>query len=389
MYRKGFINVVIIVLIVLFGVVGYVVTKEIHKPLLPQAQNQQTAIATKRQETFQGKIKTESFHIENWIKPKSSSQGYPIVFGKPDSVLFPELHIYNVRAKSLTLVDKSIAWGGGFFGTGTLDPTVSPDLLYTIFFDSKGNFYLLSNETREKRLIVNVENGDLALVSGWSPDSKKIIFYVEEKPGIGFLPRAHASDFVVLKKFYLFDIDSGILTKLDFQPPFISFIDASHVLVGSSSDVSRLINLQSFQFENITIKNLTDLQVNFSNDGKWWSFAHSKGDNSSIYYAQFPNTDGVLIDSGAYADVQWPTFSPDNTKIAYEKAEGEVGEKSGIPKTRIWIYDVSNKTKKSYVLGKPERWIDEKRLIVSGIGGVDKNLYILHIDSGQIEQMTL
>jgi hypothetical protein len=85
-------------------------------------------------------------------------------------------------------------------------------------------------------------------------------------------------------------------------------------------------------------------------------------DDMQIVVGEFPKAASTTIDSGAWAVVQQPMFSPDNLKIAYMKREGEIA--TGIPNYTVWIYDINGKTKTKYATGQLERWVDSNTLLV-------------------------
>lgn len=316
-------------------------------------------------------------------------KGYPITKWI-ENTNTRKLSIYPFFTGKLTETDIIVDAGGGGVGFGDADPVVSPDLKYTAYVDNEtNNLWLLTNETLEKQKIIT-KDGRI-LISGWSPDSKKIVFFVYEgsfqggiitdKPGLGF---------------YLYDKDSGKSNKLPIDS-FVSFIDNQRILVNSFDQPPKdhliVFDIESFKESNDIV---TDhlVQISITDDGKYWTYTYSYSDNSDksmsrIIYAKFPDKEGTVIAQGGFADVQFPKISPRGTKIAYIK---KAKDSKNFVDEVVWVYDTEEKTNKRFVDGRPENWANENILIFStfdgsgGINGASKYYYI-NIDTGKTVEM--
>lgn len=338
--------------------------------------------------------------IANWKKPISTQKGYPI----PVRTSEQTLQIYSFADKKVKDTQKTVLWGGGSAGFGENWPLVSPDMLYTVYIDQNTEeLYLLSNETFESK---KISPQSVDYITGWTPDSRKVIFHVKidtvmsrkEGPGAEwegqeqFRKNADAG-------FFVFNIDTGETIKLSPLLAIEGIINAHKVLVrgGFEQTANQLLvfNIDTFEADYAVSKEKFGFgagQFDFTADGKYWTYALAPSDTTegevNIVYAPFPDKQDVVVDTGGWADVQWPKFSPNGSKIAYLHREGMIPP--GYPNNYIWIYDISTAQKKKYDKGNRLIWIDNERMIVEGYLDIEKNTkkyYILDIAKGTSEQI--
>lgn len=389
--------IIIMLLVILISAISSLLTYILVKP-------QQTTPIVQTDKPTPSQSKSEqklSKSEENiWVKPVSSKKGYPIV--KTEGENTKKLYIYSLSSKTKRLIDIPVAYGGGAAGLGQSDPWVSPDLFYTAFINKEtGNLFLLSNETLEKKQVTT--NGGIGFITGWSPDSKNILYSVGNdtistriQGPIQYPPLKLTFKKILDSGYFIFNIDSGKTTKLYPVEYIEGFIDNENLLVRmteqSYNDYLVVFNINSFEANYALVKEKFGFganQFNFTRDGKKWVFTLSRNPttDANIIYADFPQKEGMQIDSGKWAEVQFPLISPKGTKIAYVKEEGFVTP--GTPRFIVWSYLTADKTKKRLTQGKPELWIDETILIISDVN-YDKNekeYYILDTESGKTEKM--
>ncbi len=335
-----------------------------------------------------------------WIKPVSSKKGYPVASGglsASDSTR--QFFIYSFSTKELHKVNQSLVSGGYASGIGTGGPKASPDLLYTAFIDQKTkNLWLLSNETLETKQVT--QNGFVAYVSGWSPSSTKIIYQIPADSitartrGMGgYQPTKEVFNPNLDSGFFVFDINSGKTKKLYPVEHFETFIDNDRILVRTTDQESndRLIvfNINTFEADYGFVKEKFGYgadQFSFSKNGEKWAYTLSRNPttDANIIYADFPDKEGEQIDSGDWAETQFPLISPDGTKLAFSRRDGYA--EPGLPNYAVWVYNTSNKEKTKYnVEGWADTWVDENTLVVKASNASKKEnyLYLLNLESGE------
>lgn len=356
---------VIGILVISIGLNAVVFVSRFTKPAsLPEQSN-----------TTKSKAITTTVSVDtSWKKPESSQIGVPIPT-KQNANNQRSFSIYSVATGKLQKINKDIDAGGGGLGLGSSDPLSSPDLLYTAFIDrDSNNLYLLSNETLEETQIT--KNGGVSYINDWSPDSTKIVYNIgadsieSRMQGQGGPPNKATFSKVSQPGFYIFNIETGENTLLYPISYVEGFIDNNRLLIKPNDQFfqDKLITFNTQSFEaNYTVSSekfgFGEGQYDFAPDGKKWTYTLSRNPttDANIIYTDFPNKEGETIDSGNWADVQFPKFSPSGKKIAYWRQEGYAGE--GIPNMTVWVYDTASKEKKRYADGYLVQWIDENSLL--------------------------
>ncbi len=335
----------------------------------------------------------------NWKKPVSKKTGF--TFSRLDpakngSLLFT----YSIADKKLHEHKNVLALTGYYtVGSGTSDPHNSPNHLYAVYIDQeKQNLWLLSHETLEKKQIT--EQGKVAYITGWSPDSKKILYQVADNTiksqteGMGYPESKIQFDPSLNSGFFLFNIETGETKKLSPLTHVETFIDEQRVLAKPVYESDRLVvfDTETFEADFGFIKELFPFgasQFQFQKDGKKWTYTLSRNptNDANIIYADFPNKEGIEIDKGNWADVQFPYLSPEGSKIAYLRREGY--REPGVPNEVIWIYDTKSQSNKGYIPGFIETWVNENTIAFSRWTNSvqEKTYYLLDLQSGNVEEM--
>lgn len=347
-------------------------------------------------------IKTDLIKItdENikWTKPVSTKKGFPIFNSQTES-----LSIFSINEKELKTTSIKPMWGSAAAVLGASDAISSPDLYYTAYIDKNTqNLMILSNETF-KEISISLPGEKVNYISGWSPDSKKLIYFINHDTLAirrqGPIPWENKEKFqdTLDSGFYLFNIETGKKKKLYPIDYFVTFIDNTRILVKAGDDQylsKRLIvfNLDTFEADYGIVKEEFGFgvdQFTFSQDGSKWTYTLSRNptEDANIIYTDFPNREGIEIDKGGWADVQFPFISPQGSKIAYWKKEGYIND--GVPRFTVWIYDVNSKNKEKFAEGMVIRWIDENNLIyrVQNQSVSDLTYYLLDLASRQSTKM--
>lgn len=338
----------------------------------------------------------------NWEKPISNQKGYPIITESSQKNA-KELSIYSLSSQKITPTNAIITWGGGSSGVGSSDPLASPDLLYTSYIDDvTRNLWLISHETLERKQIT--KTGGVSHISGWTPDSKKVIFYIPPD-SITTMTQGYGGLTENLVKFnpdldsgfFLFDIDSGGTKKLYPVEYFEAVVDNDRILVRTTDQYynKRLIlfNFNTFEANYGYVKEEFGYganQFNFTADGSKWTYTLSRNPttDANIIYAQFPNKEGEQIDTGSWAETQFPLISPKGSKVAFSRRDSYA--EPGLPNYAVWIYDTSSKQKtKHNVEGWAKLWVDENRLIViaSNASKHENYLSVLDVNTGNVTKI--
>ncbi|RJR26990.1 hypothetical protein C4561_04410 [candidate division WWE3 bacterium] len=281
---------------------------------------------------------------EKWKPLISKKKGYPLI-----DAAEKKLKVFDLENKLVKETGILAACCGGELEVGDIEPSPSPNLLFTVYIDqSSKDLWLLSNDTLEKQAIT--KTGNVTYISAWSPDSTKVIFFVnrdslsERKDGP--IPWGTIENFKEeeMNGFYMFDISNGKLTALSPLSNIIAFVNEDTVLSRVADTRFVTFNVEKFIGDYTKVKDEFGFgvsQFNFSMDGKKWAFTHSFNptEDANIILAEFPNKTGTIIDSHSWAHVQWPVISPDGTKVLYQRYDSDIS--SGIPDVYVWLYNSS------------------------------------------------
>lgn len=281
---------------------------------------------------------------ENWKKPASNSKGYPIVDNKTR-----ELKVFDINTLTLKNTGIEVLCCGGSVGYGNTDPLPSPNLNYTAYIDfNTKDLWFLSNQNFKKE---SVSKGQAVnYISGWSKDGKYLVYYIQEDT-LKFRKDGPAEWETVEKftqqeksGFYLFDTTNGKTTNLSPIQYFVGFVDGDEFLARTSAESERLVvfDVENFVADYALITEDFGFgvsQFDFSQSGNKWVFTYSQNptQDANIVYADFPKKNGVFIDSGVWAEVQWPVISHDGKRVTYQKTG--IDEQTGEIKNYIWLYD--------------------------------------------------
>lgn len=333
----------------------------------------------------------------SWQGLESNKKGFPVLNNLGDVTL----KLYSINEKTLKDTEIKVAWGSSASMYGDNDPEVSPDLLYTAYIDQEaGTLWLLANETLKKEKIT-LQKVDY--ITGWTKDSKRIIYYVSEDdilsrksgPGPAWEGKEQFTE-TKIPGFYSFDIESGKSKNLYPVSGVESIVGTNKLLIksGFENEPNKLVlfNIDTFEADYSVQEEFGfgAGQFEFTEDGEYWTFTLSNNptEDASIVYAPFPEKEGLQIDSGEWAEVQWPRFSPDGSKIAYLHSEGMIPP--GHPNNFIWVYDTNTKEKKKFSRGNSVWWVNENTLVVRDYDNIEANtnrFYILDLKSGNTFQI--
>lgn len=316
-----------------------------------------------------------------WQKMSSRKTGFPVV-NRNTGVL----SVYDIEGKTIRSTGTKVEWGKEEIATGTSSPLPSPDYLFTAFIDAEDKrLWILSNETLEKQAVTN---GPVDFITAWSPSGRKILFSVREDTvetrltGESGFDTATGSatlesfDRLRAPGFYIFNVESGAVSSaLPFKEAE-SFVSDETVFFTTSTETGNSVAMNDFNLQKFAVSygRTTSLQrqtgqYNFSRDGRFWTFISSQGigKNTTIMYAPYPSLEGTEIDSGRWAEAQWPKISPNGTKLAFLKQENITA--TGTPDYFVNLHDLGTGATSPLVPARNYWWLDDSRMIVENSSG--------------------
>ncbi len=253
---------------------------------------------------------------------------------------------------------------------------VSPDRKVSVASALSGDFYLIQNTYPDfnPRQILQLKGKRSSWIQ-WAPNSQKFLYYFWDDTGT--------------KTYAIYDITNNSNSLLELpkqQYESLYFKDNDNLLVkeetspGMVGDDVYVFNLLTGQkSEPIVFKNFYSEFIFLSNGLKWLI---SKGDTEPkpgsgfLILADFPDTNGVVVDSGSWAELQPSIFiSPQERYIAYER------DYDGI---FTWIYDITQGIKKKFIEGRPLAWIDDNTILVQDFSKDDGLLSVATLDGKNI-----
>lgn len=314
-----------------------------------------------------------------WSKPVANDISIPLVKeGK--------LYVYSLANKKLIKTKYDAGYGGGAFGYGNTDATLSPDGRYVAFINREdGNtLYILPSGSLEA---IKLTDFSVQYINSWSSDSSKILYYCnldnldarKQSEGEGPGPvweTVESFSKEAVSGFHSFNINTGENLYLYPLLTAYKFIDDKRIIVETSEtpniNTTRLVlfNVDDFTADyktvNYVIKSFSR-QMSFSADGKFWATSFGNTDTGvNIAFSKFPNQDETIVESGSWATIQWPILSPTGRYLAYTKRAGEI--KPGMWANKVIIWDSTLKRKIIETDGWPQYWIGNDKLLI-GVGG--------------------
>ncbi len=300
---------------------------------------------------------------------------------------------------------QTVAWGTGSASLGTNEPTSSPDSKAIAFINENQQLVLMTGDGKHSTVVS--DNLKVAYLSGWSPDSQKLIVYAAA-PTIqntfipdGPVPEEYWPQDATIPTttspagFYVINLENSSFAPLSILEgvEFVGWIDSEKVLIAIEPDpiyvsydietgkASALLSgmLDGYQFT----------QFSLNGDGTYWALTlHPKPSASGetagakIVLAPFPKIDGVEIASGAFAQVQGPRISPDGKQVIFVTYDYVNGPHY------VHLYD-GNESKRLFK-GVPGRWVNNhqflyREFVEEGVSNSNQanTLYLYDTNSGE------
>lgn len=309
-------------------------------------------------QTNNGYVQQEANLVNSkWKKPTSTVQGFPLLKAETN-----ELNIYDITNKKLVATGRKVMGTGGASNIGDTDALPSNALLLTAYITLDNKLFIISHETMQPTKIAD----DVTYITAWSPDDTKLIYYRSPSDintavdGMGPVPDRHGFIKDYLGGFFMFDLNTGETKNLYPLTNYLGFV-GNDTLLSLHSDKLVTFNFNDFEAVYNVSKETFGFgtsQYNIARDGKKWTFTHSMKptNDNNIIIADFPNLNGTIVESGGWADYQWPILSPDATKIIYLKGP-QFSETT-------WSYAIQSKEKAQLTTGTPVAWINNDAVLV-------------------------
>ncbi|MCL4208633.1 hypothetical protein KJZ63_03310 [Patescibacteria group bacterium] len=356
-----------VLLLVLGFVGGAVLTKSISGASLQKiSQNDQVGQVSENKQAV-----ASSFVSLN----KSTFASYPLV---KDGKLFFIPITSGIGAFSPSI---EVSWGGGAYGLGSSDPIASPDNQKIALIESgTGNLLLVTADGKQQVRVSNQMN--VSYISGWSPDSNKLIVYataptvkslfVPEGPvpeeSIPLIQKLSPSSLAT--GYYLVDLNSNNVEHLSYLDGsnFITWVDANNILLNLEYSGKKyvVLNLKTYEANAELVGKALDPyfgeQISFSSTGEMWALTlaptelmNGESSESKIVLAAFPSVTGEVIGEGKFAQVQGPHISPNGKKVIFQGYDVVNGPNF------VYYYDGSETTK--LFEGLPRKWVNDDKFI--------------------------
>lgn len=279
---------------------------------------------------------------------------------------------------------------------GVDSPQASPDFK-KIAFVKDGNLWLISADGINK--VQLPENLKGVLISGWSPDSEKLLIKARTENISSLFQYFDKDKSNLTKKFdvnlypegyYLLNIKKGegtLLTLVNTQRGFETWINPHKIMLVNkrSTNVDYIdFDLDTFQANGKTLYNKFNdyfgVSFDFDTEGRIWSLRIGNTSSSKnpmgfskLIYASYPNIEGKLIAEGTWAEIQGHRISPDGKKVIY----GTENYGRGSKQSGVWIWE--NSTNKFIGDGFINSWLDNDSFIYSKKVGKEYELYYYNL----------
>ncbi len=302
--------------------------------------------------------------------PQSKFKSFPILQDeeKKTLTLFPLDKSNGDPIK----VDTEVTRGREALYYGVSYPLPSPDL-NTVAYIKNDRLWLVSADGSKKVRVM--DNLFVSFLSGWSPDSRYLIVNSEENNinvmfmGMGIEDNRQFEKEVLPGGVYLVDTQKGKVTWLSPIKNLVTWIDSVRVITANEMNSPTpsyvVFDVEKFAADTKilreTFRGYFATQFSTSNASGKWALALGKPGGSSgqagfgkIVLADFPQTEGKVIDEGGWAFVQWPILASDGKRLLYEKREDP-----NVPVVYYWDGAKSQKL----VEGFQPMWVDKDRFI--------------------------
>ena len=209
------------------------------------------------------------------------------------------------------------------------------------------------------------------LISGWSPDGTKILYYVESS--IAFEDKGGGAEERPQKGFHLVDANSGERAPLSDLQNFVAWSEDSNKIIyereydfGSSRDwyeldlttqVSSKLTAERFDCANV--------QPTFplSSNKLLYACGSSNITESSLVLANLDNTNRQVLRQGKWAEFQFPILSPAGDMFVYQQQSDVMAGGKVVFDLQLFDLATGQATQLASGCVRAKGWIDNDTLL--------------------------
>ena len=228
------------------------------------------------------------------------------------------------------------------------------------------------------------------LVTAWSSDSRRLLYYVmagETEDPEGRSPELEVR--VAEYGFHIYDTESGESQPIDIPGEYLAWLPSGDFLLTLTDTIPVARQLSRLGAEGgdpalVTPQRGWFTQADGSPDGNLLlvGIGRRVAGRLTSQIVEVDVTTGALREVtsvGGWAEFQWARFSPSGTRIAYQHRLSQP-IRSTVVVDRKAVYHC--KTASTRCL---PQWIDDRSLVILDLGPDEKALVVVNADSGEVK----
>ena len=224
-------------------------------------------------------------------------------------------------------------WGGAG-PEGSDDPVVSPDGML-IAYIQKGALMVRPLEGGKAAALISGYPHEMFLITGWSPDSRKLIYFLGPPQADDAPPSKVKSP-----KHFIADITTKKVREIVLNGSLCGWLPGGEMLL-HNEEAGTLVSLkpEPGAVPKVVLKSDSDLnQIFLSPDGRRIAANRSRpNDTSSSQFVSVDLESGAvapLREAGGWAEFQWPKWSPDGKRVSWL---ARTGMTDGMPQSVVVV----------------------------------------------------